>query len=198
MLKELNIRTIKFGLNYISECQVLDCETKKIYYVVSCMPKVMYATYESSYIDHLKNKTKSIRKIEGDDYMFFDFEGKLNNTKFYLQYKKTYDNVINAIQNEKINKKYSKIKKPRNIYDYKIIEKEKNLSYLGFSYKMIVDFKGHIYMIYKDDFSNYKIFEYLLNQKILLEELNGFKKTKKSKFYPYYLLIEMYNDNYLM
>lgn len=97
--------------------------------------------------------------------MFFDFEGKLNNTKFYLQYKKTYENVINALNNEKINKKYSKIKKPKNIYDYKIIEKEKNLSYLGFSYKMIVNFNNHIYMIYKDDFSNYKIFEFLFNKK---------------------------------
>lgn len=198
MLKELNTRTIKYGTNYISECVVEDDSTKMKYYVVSQMPKVMYATYDNSYIDYLKRKSACPKKIEGENYMFFDFDGKLNNTKFYLQYKKTYENVINALNNEKINKKYSKIKKPKNICDYKIIEKEKNLSYSGFSYKMIVNFNDHIYMIYKDDFSNYKIFEFLFNKKILLEELTGFNKTKKSKFYPYYLLIEMYNDNYLL
>ncbi len=198
MLKELDIRTVKIGTNYISECKVLDLNTQKIYYVVSRMPKVMYAAFESSYIESLKNKIKIPRKIEGENYMFFDFEGRLNNTNFFIQYKKTYDNVLEAMRNDRITKKYSKIKKPKNINDYKIVNKEKKLSYVGFSYKMIIDFNNHVYMIYKDDFSNYKIFEYILNQKILIEELNSFKKIKKSKFYPYYLLIEMYNDNYLM
>ncbi len=198
MLIEKNIKVIKNGLNYISECEVVDSETNKNYYVVSQMPKTMYATFDSSYMDYILYTKKMPQMIEGEDYMFFDFEGRLNNTKFWNFYKKTYYKALEAKENEKINKKYSKIKKPKNINDYRIINKEKTLSYVGYSYEIVVNFYDHIYIIYKDDFSNYKIFEYQLNKKILLEEIVGYKKIKKSKFYPYYLLVEMYNDNYLM
>lgn len=197
MLNEICIKTIKQKDNYISECEVLDTQTKEKYYVVSQMPSTMYATFNASYIDYLLKKSKKPTKIEGENYMFFDFDGRLDNTRFSAQYKKTYNQVLDLKHKNFIYNKYSKIKKPKDLSKIVLKEKNKSLTIVGYNYQLQIEDNNERYKISTDELSNYKIYKILNNKEIMLETLHGFNKTKKSKYYSYYLLIELYKDDYL-
>ena len=217
MIKEIKIKTIKHGYNYISECEVLDTDTNETYYVVTQFGNLFYKTFKNSYMDYVLGKTKvEPIQIEGDDYMWTDFSYDCGVTRFCKQYKKTFEEASKLEHRDYINHKYAHLKKPLGNIKFKILNKRRKCVYgcgpMGEIYEiefLILDDNSNLYVYSDDSFGAFSITDYSVYDSLeseedgnefeyidSIEEISDFSKAKKSKYYDLYLEMEKYKDDY--
>lgn len=217
MIKEIKIRTIKNNYNYISECEVLDTDTNDTFYVVTQLGNLFYNTYKSSYIDYVKGITKEKPiKVEGNDYMWANFDCDCGETKFWEQYGKTLEEASKLEHRYYINHKYPHLKKPLGNIKYKILNKKSNSVFgcgpIGDAYEiefLILDDNSKLYVYSDDAIGAFSLTDYSVVDATLaeqegreavygrdIEQLSNFKEAKYSKYYDLYLEMEKLKDNY--
>lgn len=195
--------TTRLNGSYISESQVYDEVNKKTYYVVVRLGNLLYATFDKSYIDYLKNKASKPKKIEGDDYLWFDSFSDKGETPFWSYYLTCLEKA-NSLENKTtINRKYSHLKKPLGNMKYEIISK-KTVSEIacgpvGNSYQIkfhILDDDSYLYACANDScFYSLCVGNAASDEPgDTIESFENFKNAKKSEYYDLFLEMEKYID----
>ena len=209
MLKQIGKRSYKNGKNYIGEVEVVDTETNKHYYVVAQYGSLLYATFDSSYIDSIKNpELAKPNKIEGETYWWWN----KNNTKFFDFYNGAMAEADDVKRRNTITRKYARMQKPGDELKYEIISKDTMDTFacgpLGTIYEIkvrLLDDNTEIYVSL--DTSYEKIYNISKNSLIKaassgkieeygepIEEIMGTQNIKKSKYYALYYLVEQFYD----
>lgn len=209
MLKRIGKKSLKNGNNYIGEVEVLDTDTNKHYYVVAQYGSLLYATFEASYINSIKNPIlDKPNMIEGETYRWW----RKDNTRFFDFYEEAMDEADDVERRNTITRKYARMQKPRDELKYEIISKNTMDTFacgpLGTIYEIkvrLLEDNSEIYVSL--DTSYEKI--YNISKKSLIkaanngnieeygepiEEIMGTRNIKKSKYYALYYLVEQFYD----
>lgn len=213
MLEKIGKRSLKNGSNYIGEVEVLDTDTNKHYYVVTQLGDLLYATFESSYIDSIKNpELPKPNMIEGEPYLFFDFwEDRPGNTIYREFYVEAYNEASAVKSRNTITKKYARMKKPSGELKYEVISKDTMDTFacgpLGTIYEIKVRLLEDNTEIYVSLDTSFEMIYGISKNSIIkafsdgdmkecdfIEEINGTQKIKKSKYYDLYYLVEQFYD----
>ncbi|MBO4695412.1 MAG: hypothetical protein J5656_05820 [Clostridia bacterium] len=211
MLKKLNSRSLKNGSNYIGEVEVLDTETNKHYFVVTQYGNLLYATFESSYIDSIKDPSLGEpNKIEGETYWWWDEK----NTRFFEFYNDSMCEASSVERRNTITRKYARMKKPLGNIKYEIVEKKSApvmaCGPIGDMYEIkfhILDDDSYLYVFADDAVEEIlllksSVYDELENAETSddfnppepVERISRFANAKKSKYYDLYLEMEKFRD----
>ena len=206
-MQGITINANKVGKNYIAEYTVLEEEGRQFYYVVVQIGNLLYATFESSYLDYITGKVnKKPTRIEGADFLWFDIIEDRGDTRFWKYYRAAFEKANNLMRNDYIQRKYSHLKKPLGNIKYHIVD-QKSVPLLDAAvYEMIFSITdtGETLLVQCDPQGRlslskvplgFKPFDELPQDSVLVEEISSFSKAKYSDYYDLYLEMEKFRDS---
>ena len=127
-MKKLNERVIEKDGNYIAEVVVLDETTGEKYFVTCRVGNLFYRTFRSSYIDYVLNGGDRPEEVEGNDYLWFNYEsgeGPAESESLFREYYLEALSLAGEMEkNDYVNEKYSELEKPHGDIKFEIISKD--------------------------------------------------------------------------